>query len=166
MELTRMRWIWVTLGAFGADRVTKFAVERFTPLDYHKVLVPGFFTLVHAANPGLAFGLFADSASTRITALLSISSLVVCALLTWLLVSGRAGGAVARTGVALILGGAGGNLYDRALYARVTDFLYFQVGGYHWPAFNVADSVITVGAFIVAIELIFLQRHAASFEER
>jgi signal peptidase II len=161
-----MRWIWITLCAFLADRWTKLVVERLTPVNYQKPVIPNFFSLVHATNPGLAFGFFADSNSPKVTAILSISALIVCMLLTWLLISNRAGGPVARTGVALILGGALGNLYDRVLYARVTDFLFFHVGHYQWPAFNVADSVITIGAIIVAFELVFSQRHAASVEER
>jgi signal peptidase II len=166
MEQSRTRWIWFTMAAFAADRATKYAVEKFTSLDYYHVIIPKFFSLVHAQNPGLAFGVLADSPSSRMTALLSISTLVVCLILTWLLVSGRAGGGTSRIGVALILGGALGNLFDRVLYSNVTDFLYFQISTYHWPAFNLADSAITVGAVLVGIELIFLQRHAASPEER
>jgi signal peptidase II len=94
--------------------------------------------------------------------MLSIGTLIICALLAWLLVSGRAGGPAGQVGVALILGGATGNLIDRLLYSRVTDFLDFQFGNYHWPAFNVADSVIMIGAVILAIELMFLQKHTPS----
>jgi signal peptidase II len=158
--------MWFTLGAFAADRATKYAVERSTSLDYRRVVIPNFFSLVHTRNPGLAFGVLADSPSAWMTALLSISTLLVCVLLAWLLFSDRAGGAMAQTGVALILGGALGNLYDRVLYSKVTDFLYLHTARYQWPAFNVADSAITVGAVLVAVELIFLQSHAASSEER
>jgi signal peptidase II len=166
MEMSRLRWTWFALGAFAADRATKYAVERLTSLEYYRVIIPNFFSLVHAQNPGLAFGVFADSPSARMTALLSISTLVVCVLLAWLLFSGRAGGGISRTGVALILGGALGNLFDRVMYSTVTDFLYFKIGHYSWPAFNVADSAITVGAILVAVELVFLPRHEASPEER
>jgi signal peptidase II len=161
-----MRWIWITLGAFLADRWTKLIIERMTPLNYQRTVIPNFFSLVHATNPGLAFGFLADANSAKLTALISICTLIVCLLLAWLLVSGRAGGPLARIGVALILGGAAGNLYDRVLYTRVTDFLYFHIGCYQWPAFNVADTVIAVGAALVALELVFFQRHAASVEER
>jgi signal peptidase II len=159
---SRTRWIWVTLCAFVADRTTKYAVEVRTPLGYRRVLIRHFFTFVHASNPGLAFGIFADSPSRGLTAMLSIGTLVICALLTWLLVSRRAGGTAGQVGIALILGGALGNLFDRVLYSRVTDFLDFQFGNYHWPAFNVADSAIMIGAVILGIELLFLQKHAPS----
>jgi signal peptidase II len=162
MAPSRTRWIWVTLFALALDRATKYAVEVRTPLGYRRVLIQHFFTFVHASNPGLAFGIFADSPSRRLTAMLSIGTLIICALLAWLLVSGRAGGPAGQVGVALILGGATGNLIDRLLYSRVTDFLDFQFGNYHWPAFNVADSVIMIGAVILAIELMFLQKHTPS----
>jgi signal peptidase II len=162
MAPSRTRWIWVTLFALALDRATKYAVEVRTPLGYRRVLIQHFFTFVHASNPGLAFGIFADSPSRRLTAMLSIGTLIICALLVWLLVSGRAGGPAGPVGVALILGGATGNLIDRLLYSRVTDFLDFQFGNYHWPAFNVADSVIMIGAVILAIELMFLHKHTSS----
>ena len=117
---------------------------------------------METSNPGLAFGIFADSPSRRMTAMLSIGTMIICALLVWLLVSGRAGGTAGQVGVALILGGAAGNLLDRLMYSRVTDFLDFQFGNYHWPAFNVADSVIMIGAVILGVELLLLQRHASS----
>jgi signal peptidase II len=98
------------------------------------------------------------------TALLSIGTLIICALLVWLLISGRAGGRAGQTGIALILGGAAGNLLDRIMYSRVTDFLDFQFGNYHWPAFNVADSAIMIGAVILGVELFFSPKHASSHQ--
>ena len=151
----------MTISALALDRATKYAVETRTPLGYHRVLINRFFTFVHASNPGLAFGIFADSPSRGMTAILSIGTLIICALLVWLLVSGRAGGTAGQIGVALILGGAAGNLLDRILYSKVTDFLDFQFGNYHWPAFNVADSVIMIGAVVLGIELFFTPKHAS-----
>jgi len=162
MAPSRTRWIWVTLFALALDQATKYAVEVRAPLGYRRVLIQHFFAFVHASNPGLAFGIFADSPSPKLTAMLSLGTMIICALLVWLLVSGRAGGAVGQIGVALILGGAAGNLFDRLLYSRVTDFLDFQFGNYHWPAFNVADSVIMIGAVILGIELLFLQKNDSS----
>jgi signal peptidase II len=162
MDTSRTRWIWVTLFAFGLDRLTKYLVEARTPLGYRRVLIQHFFTFVHARNPGLAFGIFADSPSPKMTAMLSIGTMIICTLLVWLLVSGRVGGAAGQVGVALILGGAIGNLFDRLFYSKVTDFLDFQFGNYHWPAFNVADSAIMIGAVTLGIELLFMQKHASS----
>jgi signal peptidase II len=77
------------------------------------------------------------------------------AMLVWLLATDRAGGRRARAGLALILGGAAGNLIDRLLHGSVIDFLDFYVGSYHYPAFNVADSCIVIGAGLVILELLF-----------
>src|SRR5579862_974607 len=164
METSRTRWIWITLFAIALDRATKYAVEVKTPLGYRRVIIQHFFTFVHASNPGLAFGIFADSPSAKMTAMLSIGTIIICAMLVWLLISGRAGGTAGQTGVALILGGAAGNLLDRLLYSRVNDFLDFHFGNYHWPAFNVADSVIMIGAVILGIELLFMQKNSSAEE--
>ena len=77
------------------------------------------------------------------------------AVLVWLLLTGRAGGALAQSGLALILGGAAGNALDRVIHGGVTDFLEVRLGTYVWPAFNVADSAISIGAALVLIELLF-----------
>ena len=76
-------------------------------------------------------------------------------LLVWMLVTGRAGGALAQCGLALILGGAAGNALDRVIHGGVTDFLEVRLWKYIWPAFNVADSAITIGAILVLFELLF-----------
>ena len=83
-------------------------------------------------------------------------------MLIWLLATQRAGASLATFGITLILGGALGNLYDRLLHAGVTDFLYFHLGSHYWPAFNVADSAITIGTVLVGIELIFLNESAST----
>jgi signal peptidase II len=164
METSRTRWIWIALFAIALDRATKYAVEVRTPLGYRRVIIQHFFTFVHASNPGLAFGIFADSPSPKMTAMLSIGTIIICAMLVWLLMSGRAGGTAGQAGVALILGGAAGNLLDRLMYSRVTDFLDFQFGNYHWPAFNVADSLIMIGAVILGFELLFMQKNSSAEE--
>ncbi|MGH9592096.1 MAG: signal peptidase II, partial [Bryobacteraceae bacterium] len=161
MRATRIHWMWLALGILAADRATKAAVEAYMPLGYSHTMIPGFFTLVHAGNPGIAFGLLADEQSHGVTIFLALATLLVCALLTWLLASRKAGGALASTGIAVILGGAMGNLYDRLLHSSVTDFLYFHLGTHYWPAFNLADSAITIGAVLVGIELIFHHPAAA-----
>jgi signal peptidase II len=161
----RFGWVWTALGVFVVDRATKAAVENHTQIGYRHIVIPGFFDFVHAANPGVAFGLFADTPSRGITAALSLATVLVCAMLIWLLVTARAGAALATLGISLILGGALGNLYDRLLHARVTDFLYFHLGSHYWPAFNVADAAITVGTVLVGIELIFLSKSPHHSEE-
>jgi signal peptidase II len=160
MRRLRYDWIWIAASVLALDRASKYVVETLTPLGYMLPVVPGFFTFVHAANPGVAFGLFADAPSGVVTIILSAATVVVCALLIGLLTSGRAGHRLSTLGVSLILGGALGNLFDRIFHAGVTDFLYFHIGSHYWPAFNVADAAIAVGTTLVGIELIFLSgRH-------
>ena len=132
----------LALAVFAADQASKYAVERFTAAGSLRVLIPGFLNLVHTSNPGVAFGLLADSASPYLAPLLILFSVSVIALLGWLLVTGRAGSALGQLGLALILGGAMGNVLDRVLRRSVTDFIDFHLDGYHWYTFNIADSAI------------------------
>jgi signal peptidase II len=155
------RWFWLSLAILAADRATKAVVEAYTPENYRRVLIRGLVTLVHNHNPGIAFGLLADIASKWLTASLVAGSLAVIVLLCWLLATERAGGRRSQAGLALILGGAAGNLLDRLLRGGVTDFFEVRLGSYHWPAFNVADSAITIGAVLVLLELLFARRHPA-----
>jgi signal peptidase II len=149
------RWLWLSLVALVLDRATKLAIERYTSPYFRLPIISDIVVLVHTKNPGIAFSLFSDSSSPWLKPLLLISSGAVMALLVWLLVTGRAGGRLATAGISLILGGAAGNALDRLLYGGVTDFMEVRLGSYRWPAFNVADSVITIGAVLVLIELIF-----------
>jgi signal peptidase II len=142
------------------DRTTKWLVAKDISLHDGIQIIPGFFRLTHLENRGAAFGLFADSpAQWKIAMLVSFSiiALVVVSAMLW-----RATHAMASTGIglALILGGAIGNLWDRLLNGRVVDFLLFYVGQYQWPAFNVADSAIVVGAGLLVFEILFVKSPA------
>jgi signal peptidase II len=137
------------------DRLAKLAVEHKIPLHDGIQIIPGFFRLTHLENRGAAFGLFADSPSQwkiAILVLFSVIALVVVSVLLW-----KNSHAISTTGVglALILGGAIGNLWDRLSAGHVTDFLLFYVREYQWPAFNVADSAIVVGAALLVFEILF-----------
>jgi signal peptidase II len=143
----------VSLAALTADQVSKYAVEKFTAPGSERVLVPGVLNLLHTSNPGVAFGLFAGFANPWKPALLIGFSVAVIAMLIWLLVTDRAGGSLGRYGIALILGGAAGNVLDRWSRHSVTDFIDFYLGRYHWYTFNIADSAIVVGAALVVLAL-------------
>lgn len=149
----RIRWIWFVLAVLAVDQLSKFAVERFTALGSVRVVIPGYFNLVHTNNPGVAFGLLADSESPWMASLLIAFSTAVMVFLVWLLVTGRAGARLGQAGMALILGGAAGNVMDRLLRRSVTDFIDFHLRSHHWYTFNVADSAIVVGAGMVLLEL-------------
>jgi signal peptidase II len=156
----RARWMWISAGVFAADVATKYAVERFTALGSSRAVIPGFLNLVHTRNPGIAFGLLADSESAMQTALLVLFALAAMGLLVWLLATGRAGGRLAGLGLALVLGGAAGNVYDRLRHGGVVDFLDFHLGRYHYPAFNLADSAILLGAGLVILQMLRHPPHA------
>jgi signal peptidase II len=151
------RWLWLSLAVLSADRATKYAIERTSPL-FRQSIFSDIVVLVHSENPGIAFSMFSESKSSWLTPLLVGSSLIVMILLAWIIVTGRAGGAMAQCGLALILGGAAGNALDRVMHGSVTDFLEVRLWTYIWPAFNVADSAITIGAICVLYELLFAGR--------
>lgn len=150
----QFRWLWVPVGVIVADQATKYAVETLTPEEHLRVVLPGLLNLVHRHNPGVAFGLLAGTELPLLRAALLVFAAAAISVLAWLLVTGRADGAGSRAGLALILGGAAGNAIDRLLHGSVIDFVDLHLAGKHWPAFNVADSAIVVGAGLVILELL------------
>jgi len=155
------RWLWLTLAVIAADRATKFLIERTTPDGYVRELVPRTASLVHSFNSGIAFGFFSDSAPRWAALLLIAVSSLIIVLLGWILVSGRAGGTLPHAGLALIVGGAMGNLIDRVLHGGVTDFVELRAGSFRWPAFNLADTAITVGTVLLIFALLGGEHGAA-----
>jgi signal peptidase II len=150
-------WKWQLLlacAALLADQISKHAVEKYTEVGAMRVLVPGMLNLVHTNNPGVAFGIFAETNSPWLSPLLIVFSASVIVFLIWLLATGRAGGRLGQSGIALILGGAAGNVLDRLARRSVTDFIDFHVGAHHWYTFNLADSAIVLGAGLVLLELL------------
>jgi len=137
------------------DRATKWVVAKKIPLHDGIQIIPGFFRLTHVENRGAAFGLFADSTSSWTVGVLVLCSLVALVIVIALLWRNCHSMNVTGIGLALILGGALGNLWDRLLTGRVVDFLLFYVGSYQWPAFNVADSAIVIGAGLLVFEILF-----------
>ena len=164
----RPGWRGLALLAFAvlaSDQATKYVVERFTTVGSTRVLIPGFLNLVHTTNPGVAFGLLADSPTPWLPLLLIFFSVAVIVLLGWLLVTGRGGGMLGQWGLALILGGAAGNVLDRVMRRSVTDFIDFYMGSHHWYTFNLADSAIVIGAALVLVELFQDWRHHPTREQ-
>lgn len=136
------------------DRLTKLFVVRHVELYFgHVQVIPNFFSVTHVENTGAAFSLFADwPPGIRIPLLVgfSVAAMVVVCYLLW-----NSARKFTFTGLALafILGGAIGNLYDRLLYGRVTDFLHFYIGPHVWPDFNLADSAIVIGVMLLILDL-------------
>jgi len=151
----RLRWLWLTLAAVFLDRASKAWFETQTAEGWRHEVIHNFFYLVHTKNPGIAFSLFANSPSPSLRILLIAGALVIIGLIAWLLVAGPNVSALNAAGLALLLGGAAGNVVDRILHGGVTDFLDFYLGPYRYPAFNVADSAITLGAMLVVVDVLF-----------
>jgi signal peptidase II len=146
---------------FALDRATKAIVEaRVSTFDVHPV-IPGFFDIVHSQNRGVAFGLMNDSTSAWRTVVLIVVAAAALLLVAGLLWRASRLDRWTVTGLALVLGGAAGNLFDRILWGRVTDFLEFYIGDLHWPTFNVADSCIVIGSGLLLLELLRPKRQPA-----
>jgi signal peptidase II len=138
------------------DQITKAIILAQVPLYETIPVIPGFFNITHIQNPGGAFGFFAGGSILlrKIVFLLLSSVAVVFVLYLYHTVPMRY--RWLSFGLALIFGGAIGNLIDRIRFdVKVVDFLDFYIGRYHWPSFNVADSAITVGVTIFAIHILF-----------
>lgn len=162
---SRVRWLWLTLGVVILDRGMKAWFEARTVEGWRQELVHNFIYLVHSRNPGIAFGVLADSASTGTRIILIAGSLVVIGVLAWLLVAGKSGSTTGAAGLALLLGGAAGNVTDRIFHGAVTDFFEVWLGTYHYPAFNVADSAITIGAVLMVFDVLFGGRHETPLQK-
>ena len=142
------------------DRASKWLVASKITLNDSIVVVPGFFRVTHVQNTGAAFGLFADSSSEWKVSILVIFSLLALVVVSALLWKNSHSMTVTGVGLSLILGGAVGNLWDRLLTGHVVDFFDFFLGSYHWPAFNVADSAIVIGALLLVSEILFAKNAA------
>ncbi len=156
-----MRWVMVVIAAVvvALDRVTKLWIMAHIKPGHGIVVIPQVFRLTHVLNTGAAFSMFESSASPLLVRNLliafSIAAVVVVVVLIWTM--GRRV-TLMSVALALILGGAVGNLYDRIRYAHVVDFLEVHIVHYHWPDFNVADSAIVVGACLLLLEMLRPQR--------
>jgi len=154
----KRRFLLLSLLVLVADQWSKWMVERHLPLHQPKEVIPGFLNFTHVQNSGVAFGMFAangDSRGTLILTLLGLVALVVVGVYFWRTANEDR---LMLTSLALILGGAVGNLLDRIASGSVTDFIDAYLGTYHWHTFNVADSAITIGIFLMAVEILLAGR--------
>ena len=145
----RGRWFALAAAVIVADQLTKWAVLGHFSYGERLALTP-FFNLVLVYNKGAAFSMFADAAGWQ-TPMLVVFALVASGIVSYLIVRDPAKRLLC-LGLALILGGALGNLIDRLRFGHVVDFLDFHAWGWHWPAFNVADSGITIGAVLLVLD--------------
>ena len=146
----------VSLLVVFADRVTKALIQHSVTTFDSLSVVGGWLRIIHTENPGAAFGVLAEgNVFLRGAVLIGVSTavLIFVAVALWSRNSSFTSIAT-RFGLSLILGGAIGNLYDRIVHSTVTDFIEVYHGAWSFPAFNVADSAITVGAFLLLIDLL------------
>lgn len=153
----------ISLVVIIADRVTKSLVSTHILMGDAITVIPRFLRITHWLNEGAAFSLFADSASPNAVrwGLIAFSAIAAIAVLVALI---RLGSRIslATVALALVLGGALGNLHDRLRYGSVVDFIEVHIFGYHWPDFNVADSSIVVGACLLLLDSLLSKRSEAS----
>ena len=161
MDDRRLKAYGLAGAVFAFDRLTKSIIDAsMSAADVHTV-IPGFFDIVHSQNRGVAFGLMNDTNSPWRTFLLIVFSAGALLLVGGMLWRGSRLDRWTHWGLALVLGGAAGNLFDRIVWGHVTDFLEFYIGSLHWPAFNVADSSIVIGSGLLLLDLLKPRRQPA-----
>ncbi len=143
-------FILTSLLILGLDQGSKFYLRAELSLGEIKEVIPGFFNLVYVWNPGVAFGIFAKGAA-HLRYLFIFANLLAAGGLYFY---SRGKDSLSQFLCGLIAGGALGNLVDRLLYGKVFDFLDFHLGPYHWPAFNLADTAITMGVIGFFLKLL------------
>lgn len=137
------------------DQITKLAVYKLMEPWTGDVVIPGFFNLVFVLNKGAAWGFLDDESIDWQRPMFIAISVAAVIIIGWMMRTVEDKDTWMVTGLGMIVGGAIGNAIDRAWLGYVIDFLDFYVGNYHWPAFNVADSALTVGAGCVILSMLF-----------
>jgi len=147
----------------AADHISKVYIRSNISFYDSISVVPGWFRIVHTENPGAAFGVLADGEPRMRTALLVGVAVIVLSVVAVALWNRRGvlASPATRFGLALIFGGACGNLFDRVTRGTVTDFLELYHRGWSFPAFNVADSAITIGSVLLMFDLLWSPRKPA-----
>ena len=162
----RLPWLLLISAAiFSADRWTKTWVAEHIAVGGAIPVLPGILRITHWLNEGAAFSLFADTASPHVVRVALIVFTCVAALAV-LIALVRLGNRFTLTTIALalILGGALGNVHDRVSYGSVVDFIEVHIFSYHWPDFNVADSAIVTGACLLLLDSLLPKREQISTE--
>ena len=149
-----LKWLWLSGVVITLDQLTKLLADRFLSMHSVQTIIPGFFDLVLAYNQGAAFSFLSNAGGWQRWFFTALAIAVSVFLLLWIkrLHPSERMMAIA---LALILGGAIGNLIDRILYGHVIDFIHWFYRDFSWPAFNLADSAITLGAALLIIHAIF-----------
>jgi signal peptidase II len=158
----RQRDLWIAAFVVLLDQAVKVVVRRQIALNESITVIPGFFDLTRVHNTGTAFGFMNATDFPFKTLILACVAVAALAALTMYAASLPVDQWLARTGLALILGGAAGNLIDRVMDGYVVDFVDLYWSGWHFWAFNVADASITVGVALMILDLMGTGRHHVS----
>ncbi|MBN6775058.1 signal peptidase II [Pseudomonas granadensis] len=149
----RLSWLWLSLLVLVIDQASKFYFEGKLEMFQQIVIIPDLFSWTLAYNTGAAFSFLADSSGWQRWLFALIAIVVSCVLVVWLKRLGRSDTWLA-IALALVLGGALGNLYDRIALGHVIDFILVHwQNRWYFPAFNFADSAITIGAIMLALDM-------------
>lgn len=146
-----LKWLWLAVLSLGLDQATKLTIDAKFQLYESIAIIPSFFNLTYVHNTGAAFSFLSEAGGWQrwfFAALAIIMSTIMTIWLTRL----KENETLLAVSLSLILGGAMGNLIDRLFYGYVIDFLDVYYGTYHWPAFNIADSAITIGVALMLID--------------
>ena len=145
-----MKWLWVSVVVLLVDQCTKLLADAMLALHQPVAVVP-YLSMYKAYNSGAAFSFLGDASGWQRWFFIALAMIVIGVLVVWLR---RLQAHEVRTSLALslILGGAAGNLIDRLVYGYVIDFIDVYYDSWHWPAFNVADAAISVGAFLLLLD--------------
>ncbi len=161
----RLAYLAITLAVVASDRFTKILAESHLDPYRSVTVIPDLFDLTLVRNPGGVFGILKNLDPGFRSILFTLIPLVAILLIAWYAMRVAAEHIGTHVSLALILGGAIGNLIDRLKTGHVTDFLDFYWRGYHWPAFNLADSAICVGVGLLLVESLFSADDAVLHDE-
>jgi signal peptidase II len=162
LDPSALRWLWLSLGVIALDQLTKtLIVARFQL--YERIDVLPILEITRLHNYGAAFSLLHDAGGWQHYFFVSLALLVSVGIVVWLARLRFRASAMLASGLALILGGALGNVIDRLLHGHVVDFIHFHwYERWYFPAFNVADTAITIGAGLLILDSLFESRRAAA----
>jgi signal peptidase II len=149
MKFMWLRWLWISLIVIVFDLSSKYYFDSTFQYGETRYVLP-FFNWVLVYNPGAAFSFLANAGGWQREFFIVLTTIITSVLL-WML-KGNHTNRLLSIGLTLIIGGALGNLFDRVVHGHVIDFIQLHVAGYYWPAFNIADSAICVGAGLLIFD--------------
>lgn len=162
------KWLIVILPAIflaAADQLTKLAVVKWVAPKGNITLIPDFFNFTYLVNTGMAFGIMNNGRSTARILMFTAATVAALLAIGWFIHTAKEKENLLLGGLALISGGAVGNMIDRLRAGQVVDFIDVHIGRYHWPSFNVADAAITIGAIILLLHFWLTRKDEDTEEE-